>query len=198
MAPSLVRFLRENGHVKPNYRQVEIPCPLGLLIAAAALAALVPLALLNGLWDSRTLDVEGVFLVLGVTLLGLADDAYAVPATPSAPIPIAATAMPVPTRDRRGPAAFGAAFGTGTEPRSSGGFQPGRPCSSMVVLSTAGERADAAVTSHCPSRTCANAENKVTGSWESGPPGCGRHLPWAPWSWPRRSTTHARTPTRSS
>ena len=79
MAPSLVRFLRENGHVKPNYRQVEIPCPLGLLIAAAALAALVPLALLNGLWDSRTLDVEGVFLVLGVTLLGLADDAYAGP-----------------------------------------------------------------------------------------------------------------------
>jgi len=79
LAPSLVRFLRENGHVRQNYRQVAIPCPLGLLIPAAALAALIPLALLNGLWDSNTLDIEGVFLVLGVALLGLADDAYAGP-----------------------------------------------------------------------------------------------------------------------
>lgn len=75
--PSLVRFLRENGHVRTNYRQAEIPCPLGLLVLAAALAALVPLALLAGLFDADTLDIAGLFLVLGVAVLGLADDAYA-------------------------------------------------------------------------------------------------------------------------
>jgi len=79
LAPSLVQFLRENGHVRANYRGAELPCPLGLLVPAAALSALVPLALLNGLWDSRTLDIAGLFLVLGVALLGLADDAYAGP-----------------------------------------------------------------------------------------------------------------------
>ena len=77
IAPSLLAFLRENGHVRANYRQAEVACPLGLLIPAAALAALVPLALLHGLFDSRTLELPGLFVVLGVAALGLADDAYA-------------------------------------------------------------------------------------------------------------------------
>ncbi len=77
LATALRTFLAENGHVRTNYRQVEIPCPLGLLIPAAALLALIPLALLYGLFDSDTLGVAGLFLVLGVAALGLADDAYA-------------------------------------------------------------------------------------------------------------------------
>lgn len=77
IAPSLLRFLRENGHVRVNYRDARLACPLGLLVPAAALAALVPLALLNGLFDSRTLELPGMFVVLGVAALGLADDAYA-------------------------------------------------------------------------------------------------------------------------
>ena len=76
LAPSLVRFLRDNGHVRVNYRGARIACPLGLLVPAAALAALVPLALLHGLFDSRTLELPGAFVVLGVAALGLADDAY--------------------------------------------------------------------------------------------------------------------------
>ena len=77
LAPSLVRFLLDNGHVRTNYRHAEIACPLGLLVPAAALLALIPLALLHGLADADTLDVAGLFLVLGVAVLGLADDAYA-------------------------------------------------------------------------------------------------------------------------
>ena len=66
IAPALLRFLRENGHVRLNYRDAEVASPLGLVLPAAALAALIPLALLHGLWDSRTLDaVPAGLLVLG-------------------------------------------------------------------------------------------------------------------------------------
>ncbi len=79
IAPSLVAFLRGQGYVRENYRGAAIPCPLGLLVPAGALAALVPLALLAGLLDSQTLDIAGLFLVAGVMVLGLADDAYSGP-----------------------------------------------------------------------------------------------------------------------
>ena len=29
IAPSLLQFLRENGHVRTNYRDAAVPCPLG-------------------------------------------------------------------------------------------------------------------------------------------------------------------------
>ena len=59
-APSLVTFLTEGGHVRTNYAGARIPCPLGLLVPAAAVVALVPLALLYGLFDEyRALDVPG-------------------------------------------------------------------------------------------------------------------------------------------
>jgi len=78
IAPSLLMFLSDNQHVRQNYRDVAIPCPLGLLIPAAALVALIPLALIDGLFDEpRALDVAGLFLVLGVAVLGLADDTLA-------------------------------------------------------------------------------------------------------------------------
>ncbi len=76
IAPSLLAFLRDQGHLRTNYRDVALPCPLGLLVLAAALAALIPLSLLHGLFDADTLDLAGLFLVLGVAALGLADDAY--------------------------------------------------------------------------------------------------------------------------
>ena len=77
LAGPVVRFLAAGGHLRLNYRGAELPCPLGLLVVAAAVFALVPLALAAGLFDADTLDVAGLFLVLGVALLGLADDAYA-------------------------------------------------------------------------------------------------------------------------
>ena len=73
----LVSFLTDGGHLRSNYRDEMLPCPLGLLIPAAALAALVPLALLAGLFDLNTLDLVGLPLVLGVIALGIADDAFA-------------------------------------------------------------------------------------------------------------------------
>ena len=77
LAPALVRFLVAGGHVRPNYRDRLIACPLGLLVLSAAVFALVPLALLHGLFGLDTLDVAAPFLVLGVGALGLADDGYA-------------------------------------------------------------------------------------------------------------------------
>ena len=53
LARPILAFLQENGHLRENYRGARIPCPLGLLIPAAALVALIPLALLNGLLDTR-------------------------------------------------------------------------------------------------------------------------------------------------
>ncbi len=78
IAPSLLTFLTGNGHVRENYRAALIAFPLGLLVPAAAVVALIPLALIDGLFDEpRVLDVAGLFLVLGVAVLGLADDAFA-------------------------------------------------------------------------------------------------------------------------
>ncbi len=79
LARPLIAFLQENGHLRANYREAALPCPLGLLIPAAALVALIPLALLNGLFDSETLAIAGLYFVLPVAALGLADDAYAGP-----------------------------------------------------------------------------------------------------------------------
>jgi UDP-N-acetylmuramyl pentapeptide phosphotransferase/UDP-N-acetylglucosamine-1-phosphate transferase len=77
LAGPVVRFLVSGGHVRANYRGIDVACPLGLLIVVAAVFALVPLALVAGLFDTDALDIAGLFLVLGVALLGLADDAYA-------------------------------------------------------------------------------------------------------------------------
>lgn len=77
LAPALVRFLVSGGHVRPNYRGRLLACPLGLLVICAPVFALGPLALLNGLFGLDTLDIAAPFLVLGVAVLGLADDAYA-------------------------------------------------------------------------------------------------------------------------
>ncbi|MEI6793218.1 MAG: hypothetical protein WCK97_08290 [Actinomycetes bacterium] len=77
LAPSVVSFLAEGGHLRANFRDEMLPCPLGLLIPAAALAALIPLALLAGLFNLNTLDFVALPLILGVVALGIADDAFA-------------------------------------------------------------------------------------------------------------------------
>jgi hypothetical protein len=79
LAAPLLAFLRENGHLRVNYRGESIACPLGLLIPSAALVALIPLALLAGLAGSDTLAIAGMYFVLPVAALGLADDAYSGP-----------------------------------------------------------------------------------------------------------------------
>ena len=77
LAPSLLSFLIAGGHLRSNYRDAMLPCPIGLLIAASALSALIPLALLAGLFDLQTLGQVGLPLILGVAALGIADDAFA-------------------------------------------------------------------------------------------------------------------------
>jgi UDP-N-acetylmuramyl pentapeptide phosphotransferase/UDP-N-acetylglucosamine-1-phosphate transferase len=77
LARPVTGFLRAGGHLRLNYAGRELPCPLGLLIVAASVFSLAPLALLAGLFELDALGVSGLFLVLGVALLGLADDAYA-------------------------------------------------------------------------------------------------------------------------
>jgi UDP-GlcNAc:undecaprenyl-phosphate/decaprenyl-phosphate GlcNAc-1-phosphate transferase len=77
IAPALLRALREGGHTRANYRRRELPFPLGVLVLAAALLALIPLMLLERLASSHVL-YAGILPValyaLGVLALGLVDD----------------------------------------------------------------------------------------------------------------------------
>lgn len=80
MAPATIRTLREQGLARENYRGARVPFPTGIAIAAAAVVALVPLALLHELADADVFARLGLGLgdvsiyVLGVMLLGLLDD----------------------------------------------------------------------------------------------------------------------------
>jgi hypothetical protein len=102
--------------------------------------------------------------------VGVEDEAYAVPAIPRAPIPIAAIAMPVPTRERRGPdeaTMSGAEGAVGSKEGAGGGFQPGRSWS-MCFLSTAGTSAGTSqIDGHDPPRRYEEAESDLTASWET-------------------------------
>jgi UDP-N-acetylmuramyl pentapeptide phosphotransferase/UDP-N-acetylglucosamine-1-phosphate transferase len=80
LAPPLLRALAEGGHTKLNYRRRSLPCPLGVLVLAAAPVALIPLALLQRLasadvWEPAALPVA--VYALGVLALGLVDDTFA-------------------------------------------------------------------------------------------------------------------------
>jgi UDP-N-acetylmuramyl pentapeptide phosphotransferase/UDP-N-acetylglucosamine-1-phosphate transferase len=78
MAGSTLRALAAGAHTKPNYRDRQLPFPLGLLILAAALIALVPLELLQRLASARVFHPETLpiaLYALGVIALGLIDDA---------------------------------------------------------------------------------------------------------------------------
>jgi UDP-GlcNAc:undecaprenyl-phosphate/decaprenyl-phosphate GlcNAc-1-phosphate transferase len=80
IAPALLRALREGGHTRPNYRRRELPFPLGVLILAAALLALIPLVLLERLASSELFHREILPVALyapGILALGLIDDTLA-------------------------------------------------------------------------------------------------------------------------
>ncbi len=80
IAPAAVRALEVGPLARENYRGRTLACPLGVVIVAAAVLALVPLAIAQQV-ASRTvlapeLDWVAVY-VLGVAVLGLADDVLA-------------------------------------------------------------------------------------------------------------------------
>jgi UDP-GlcNAc:undecaprenyl-phosphate GlcNAc-1-phosphate transferase len=78
IAPQARRTLAASPLAQDNYRGARIAAPLGLLIIAAALLSLAPLALVQH-FAHRIVLRRGYALVatfvLGVALLGLADDA---------------------------------------------------------------------------------------------------------------------------
>jgi UDP-GlcNAc:undecaprenyl-phosphate GlcNAc-1-phosphate transferase len=76
----LLRALRAGGHMRPNYRDRELPFPLGVLTLAAALTALIPLMLLQRLCSTAIFHAETLPIAvyaLGVLALGLVDDMLA-------------------------------------------------------------------------------------------------------------------------
>ena len=79
LAPALLRTLGQDGHTRANFRGRELPVPLGLLIPAAALVALVPLELIARLAPASLFYPETATIALyafGVALLGLVDDIF--------------------------------------------------------------------------------------------------------------------------
>jgi len=79
IAPALARGLRERGWTRANFRARELPCPFGVLVPAAALLALAPLALVARLGSVEVFEprIEPVLVyALGVIALGLIDDAF--------------------------------------------------------------------------------------------------------------------------
>ena len=89
LAGPLLRSLRDGGHTRLNYRDRELPYPFGVLVAAAALLALIPLTLVARLASTAVFEPRAVpvaLYALGVLLLGLIDDTLA-PARPDAGAP---------------------------------------------------------------------------------------------------------------
>jgi UDP-GlcNAc:undecaprenyl-phosphate/decaprenyl-phosphate GlcNAc-1-phosphate transferase len=77
LAPAVLRGLATAGEVRPNYRGRSLPFPFGVLIVAAALLTLAPLALLQRLDVPAVLYPQTLPVVayaLGVALLGAFDD----------------------------------------------------------------------------------------------------------------------------
>jgi UDP-GlcNAc:undecaprenyl-phosphate/decaprenyl-phosphate GlcNAc-1-phosphate transferase len=77
LTPLVLSRLSEAGLRRPNYRERELPVPLGVVIVPAGLVALVVLALLARLADADVYpDNFGLVLLFvpGVALLGLVDD----------------------------------------------------------------------------------------------------------------------------
>ncbi len=79
LAPALLGLLARTGSLVTNYRGRELPCPLGLLVPAGSLLALIPLSAIAQL-DPHEVFEPGIrdiaIYCLGVLLLGLIDDAY--------------------------------------------------------------------------------------------------------------------------
>jgi UDP-GlcNAc:undecaprenyl-phosphate/decaprenyl-phosphate GlcNAc-1-phosphate transferase len=77
LAPALLQMLLAGGHTRLNYRGLELPSPFGVLVLLAAVAALVPVMLVQVLASADLLHPETVPIAvyaLGVLALGLIDD----------------------------------------------------------------------------------------------------------------------------
>jgi len=81
LAPALRRTLADAGQVRDNYRGIALPFPFGVLIVAAAVVALVPLAPIDDITGDVLRPELGTIAIyaLGVAFLGLADDALSGP-----------------------------------------------------------------------------------------------------------------------
>jgi len=80
LTPAILRHLQAEGLVRENWRGNALPFPGGIAIVAAALTALVPLAAYAELADETVFRPQlGLIAtyVLGVAVLGLADDLLA-------------------------------------------------------------------------------------------------------------------------
>jgi len=77
LTPAFLETLERGGHTRANFRGRPLAFPLGAIVPAAALVALVPLALIARLGPAEIFHPELVPIavyVLGVALLGLIDD----------------------------------------------------------------------------------------------------------------------------
>jgi UDP-N-acetylmuramyl pentapeptide phosphotransferase/UDP-N-acetylglucosamine-1-phosphate transferase len=77
LAPPMLAMLERAGVVRENYRGLVVPAAGGTVIAAAAIVALGPLALLDEITDGDVLRPvlgDALVYVLGVGVLGLLDD----------------------------------------------------------------------------------------------------------------------------
>ena len=86
LAPALLRMLLVGGHTRGNYRARALPSPFGVLVLLAALAALVPLMLLQVLASVALLHPETgpiALYAVGVLALGLIDDTLGARREPS-------------------------------------------------------------------------------------------------------------------
>jgi len=84
LASPMLCALEARGQLRFNYRGRKLPCPLGVLIVAAAVLALVPVVLIERLGHVAVLYprfVAAALYTLGVALLGLIDDALGSPAS---------------------------------------------------------------------------------------------------------------------
>jgi UDP-GlcNAc:undecaprenyl-phosphate GlcNAc-1-phosphate transferase len=78
LAPAWIRDMRRTGLARSNYEGRVVAFPAGAVLLAISLAALAPLAVLDDRADLDLLDPglrQWLAYILGVTLLGLLDDA---------------------------------------------------------------------------------------------------------------------------
>jgi UDP-GlcNAc:undecaprenyl-phosphate GlcNAc-1-phosphate transferase len=78
LAPRFLQMLLRAGHTRPNFRGRMLPIPLGAMVPAAALLALLPLTLIDRLGPTELFEPELLpiaIYVVGVAFLGLIDDA---------------------------------------------------------------------------------------------------------------------------
>ena len=91
LAPAVLRGLGAQGHTRANYRERLLAYPIGVLIVAAALIALIPLVLIERLASAEVFHPETLPIAvyaLGVATLGLIDDTLGGdrnPPTPGSP-----------------------------------------------------------------------------------------------------------------